>query len=414
MSRRLNILVTVGMSDFPFDRLIHAIDPLVDDHEVFAQIGAASIEPRCEFSRYVSPSDLELRICQADVVITHAGNTVRQVQRWGKAPIAVPRREGHGEMSNDHQKRFVDYEAGRSPLVVLDEDLDRLTAVVTTFPETEQALLDRFSVPPRTDADRFGQLLGPMVADAESNPLASHPTRRFSWAFSQLAHLPGTHLDLGGGYGDFAHALEAHSDRPVIVADVATDKIRDEGIPLTNRVELGNRLSLPLRSCSVSSVSMLDVLEHVWDEDAVLAEVHRVLEPDGTLILTVPRQHWLSVLDPDNVKYRAPGFHKMIYSARFGRERYEERFGDTSNGMQGDLAIERGWHTNYRVDDLFETLERNCFRIVEHDAANLFWRLFDIPRLFLPERLEWLTHAGLRLDAKIFHQANLFVRAERR
>ena len=143
-------------------------------------------------------------------------------------------------------------------------------------------------------------------------------------------------------------------------------------------------------------------------------EVHRVLEPSGTLVVTVPRHHWLSILDPDNVKYRAPRVHKAIYSARFGLERYEERFANDANEMHGDLAVERGWHTNYRAEDLFETLDRNGFQVLEHDAANLFWRFFDIPRLFLPDGLKWITHAALRLDGRLFHQANLFVRAERR
>ncbi len=411
---RLNILVTVGMSDFPFDRLIRAIDPILDHHDVFAQIGTASVEPRCEFSRHVSPDDLELRISQADVIITHAGNTVRQVQRWGKAPIVVARREHHGEMSNDHQKRFVDFEDGRTPMVVLDEDLSGLAATVEAHPTVEPELLGATSVPERTRPDRFEQLLHPVVADHRANALAEHPTRRFSWAFAQLGHLSGTHLDLGGGYGDFAAALERHTDRHVITADVAQDKIHDDAIELTSRVALGNRLSLPLRDGAVTSVSMLDVLEHVWDEDAVLSEVRRVLAPGGTLVLTVPRRHALSVLDPDNMKYRAPWFHRLVYSARFGRDRYVERFADTTNGMQGDVAVERGWHTNYRTGDLLATVERNGFTVLEHDSANLFWRFFDIPRLFLPDRLEWITHRALRMDGRLFHQANLFVRAERR
>lgn len=412
--KRLNVVVTVGMGPYPFDRLISGIDALVDDHDVFAQIGTSAIEPRCNFARFIEPDELELRMSQADVIITHGGNTVRHVQRWGKAPIVVPRREGYGEMSNDHQKRFVDFEEDSSPMVVLDGDLTNLAEAVDAHPHIEAKLVAERSVPASAEPAELQRLLQPVLADKEVNPLDDHPTRRFSWAFAQLANLDGTHLDLGGGYGDFAAALEQHSGRSVVCADVATDKVRDGGVPLRSRVELGNKMSLPIRDGGVWSVSMLDVLEHVWDEDAVLAEVHRVLAPGGTLIVTVPRQHWLSFLDPDNVKYRAPGFHKLVYSARFGAERYNERFDDLTNGMQGDLAIERGWHTNYKPDDLFATLKANGFTVIEHDAANLFWRFFDIPRLFLPEALKPLTHAALRLDAKLFHQANLYVRVERR
>lgn len=409
----MRVFVTVGMSQFPFDRLIGALDSIVDDHDVFAQIGAATIEPRCEFAQFIDPVELDRQIAEADVVITHAGNTVRQVQRAGKAPIVIARREAHGEMTNDHQVRFVEFEGATSPMVVLDGNLSTLADAVRSHPVKQAQLLGELDIPIATPPEDFATLLRP-VLDDQTNPLANNPTRRFSWSFAQLAHIHGTHLDLGGGYGDFAAALEQFTDRPVICADVASDKVRDPTVSLRSRVELGNKMSLPIRTASLASVSMLDVLEHVWHEDAVLEEVHRVLEPGGTLVVTVPRHHWLSFLDPDNVKYRAPKFHKVVYSARFGSARYNERFGDRRNGMQGDLAAERGWHTNYRPHDLFATLERNGFAVVEHDAANLFWRLFDIPRLFLPERWKWITHAGLRLDAKLFHQANLFVRAERR
>ena len=314
MTTPLRVFDTVGMGPFPFDRLIGALDTIVDDHEVFAQIGESTIEPRCDWARFIEPNELEERLRVADVVITHGGNTVRHVQRLGKAPIVVPRLEAHGEMSNDHQQRFVDFEKDRTPMVVLAGDLSNIAEAVAEHPATEPSLITRSSVPQTTDGDDFAGLLGPTLLDEETNPLADHPTRRFSWAFAQLAHIPGTHLDLGGGYGDFAAALEAHTDRPVICADVATDKVRDDGVKLHARLELGNKMSLPIRDGGLGSVSMLDVLEHVWNEDAVLQEVHRVLEPGGTLVVTVPRQHWLSFLDPDNVKYRAPRFHKAIYS----------------------------------------------------------------------------------------------------
>jgi SAM-dependent methyltransferase len=51
--------------------------------------------------------------------------------------------------------------------------------------------------------------------------------------------------------------------------------------------------SLPLARDSMTRVVMLDVIEHIDDERAVLAECVRVLRPGGQLLLTVPAYQWL-------------------------------------------------------------------------------------------------------------------------
>jgi SAM-dependent methyltransferase len=43
----------------------------------------------------------------------------------------------------------------------------------------------------------------------------------------------------------------------------------------------------------VDAVSFLDVLEHLDDPQTALLEAHRVLQPDGRLIINVPAHRWL-------------------------------------------------------------------------------------------------------------------------
>lgn len=113
------ILVTVGMGPWPFDRLIGAIAPLCPDHEVFAQTGTATVRPPCPHRPFVSFGELQERIGAADVVITHAGNTVRLVQRARRVPIAVARQAGLGEMGNDHQVRYLRMEEVNGPVMAV-------------------------------------------------------------------------------------------------------------------------------------------------------------------------------------------------------------------------------------------------------------------------------------------------------
>ena len=135
------ILVTVGMGPWPFDRLIGAIAPLCADHEVFAQTGTATVRPPCPHRPFVPFGELQERIGAADVVITHAGNTVRLVQRAHKVPIAVARQAGLGEMGNDHQVHYLRMEEVDGPAMAV-WDVARLPEAVAAH-SVQQALLLR-------------------------------------------------------------------------------------------------------------------------------------------------------------------------------------------------------------------------------------------------------------------------------
>jgi len=96
---------------------------------------------------------------------------------------------------------------------------------------------------------------------------------------------PGPWLDVGCSDGTF-------------VEEARRDGIDAEGIELSAAaVETATRRGLPVRCGTIdeaangrrfSTVSAFDLLEHVLDPVASLAAIHRVLEPGGALVLTVP------------------------------------------------------------------------------------------------------------------------------
>jgi SAM-dependent methyltransferase len=170
---------------------------------------------------------------------------------------------------------------------------------------------------------------------------------------------------------------------------------------------------LPFADGAFDSVSMLDVLEHTSDEQAALMEVRRVLRPGGLLVLTVPARHVFSFLDPDNAKFRFPRVHRAVYVARFGGPAYQARFRDDSDGLRGDMAWGRGWHTNYETSALVAMLEGVGLTPRLKDGANLFWRFWQVPALFLPAGARRLLDGPLRVDGRLFRRANLFLTAYR-
>ncbi|MDP1580003.1 MAG: class I SAM-dependent methyltransferase [Candidatus Didemnitutus sp.] len=96
-----------------------------------------------------------------------------------------------------------------------------------------------------------------------------------------------TLLDCGAGTGRFAKEMEAHCQ--VLVLDDHEEALRllrtqfraDQVLSLA-----GDRVPLP--DASLHYVTALDVLEHVPDDGAVVRGFHRLLQPGGLAVVTVP------------------------------------------------------------------------------------------------------------------------------
>ena len=107
----MRVFVTVGMGPWSFDRLLMAVIPLCDRHEILVQRGNSEVPLPCNSIPFLSFKDTLQHIDRADIIITHAGNTVRLVQQRGKLPIAMAREKRFQEMANDHQVSYLHYEA---------------------------------------------------------------------------------------------------------------------------------------------------------------------------------------------------------------------------------------------------------------------------------------------------------------
>lgn len=53
----------------------------------------------------------------------------------------------------------------------------------------------------------------------------------------------------------------------------------------------GNLVGLPVREGTIDVVANFQVIEHLWDQGAFLAECLRVLRPGGRLLVTTPNRH---------------------------------------------------------------------------------------------------------------------------
>jgi SAM-dependent methyltransferase len=229
--------------------------------------------------------------------------------------------------------------------------------------------------------------------------------------------LDGPHLELGIGEGaPFASVLAARSGRPVVAADVHTGYLAAARAarPTTALVQVEGAGRLPFRTGAFRSAGLLDVLEHVEDERTTLAELARVVAPGGLLAVSVPARYALSVLDPDDVKYRFPRLHRAVLSRRYDADGYAARFEDTSDGLVGDLAATRDHHHNYRFDELRRSLDGAGFEVASREGSGWFGRPLDGVRLLTSGRARRALDRIVLLDGRLFHHAHLFVTARRR
>lgn len=137
-------------------------------------------------------------------------------------------------------------------------------------------------------------------------------------------------LDAGAGFGRHAFELARRGGR-VVALDHAADEVTTTKGTFAAMVEAGeipaeryagvlrgDATKLPFASASFDVVITSEVLEHITDDTAAIAELVRVLRPGGVFAATVPtwwpeKINWM--LSDEYHAPAAPGGHVRIYSA---------------------------------------------------------------------------------------------------
>jgi len=73
---------------------------------------------------------------------------------------------------------------------------------------------------------------------------------------------------------------------------------------------------LPIRSSAFDTVICLEVLEYVWTPLLALKEIHRLLRPGGTLLLSTPFLHRVDASD-DYWRFTEPALRRLLHEAGF-------------------------------------------------------------------------------------------------
>jgi SAM-dependent methyltransferase len=135
--------------------------------------------------------------------------------------------------------------------------------------------------------------------------------------------------------------------------------------------------TFPFADGAVDRIEAIDVLEHVADEEAWLAECARVLRPGGTIAIQVPRRGVTSWFESLNI--------------------YRYTVDVIGRGKDPEETKLIGWHRQYREADLQAMLEKTGFTVAAVRSHSL--GLGEIPtllRLLIGDMLRNDRAAGKR------------------
>lgn len=142
---------------------------------------------------------------------------------------------------------------------------------------------------------------------------------------------PGRFLDIGCGTGIFLRMLEKRGAAYGLdLSEQALSYCQRDGCRLLVRAAGGR---LPFKDNSFSLVTLLDMIEHVDNDLAVLKEVYRICKPGGVVVITVPAFEFLWGSHDDS------HHHKRRYVLTHLREM----------GLSAGFILEKLTYTNFFI-----------------------------------------------------------------
>ena len=146
----------------------------------------------------------------------------------------------------------------------------------------------------------------------------------FRFLVSPLSSCRGRLLDVGAGESPWRDLLPAGTEYVGVDADLSSEF----GMRRQSNITYYEGKRLPYDDDSFDHVLCTEVLEHVADPAAFLADLKRVLRQGGTLILTVPWSARLHHLPYDYSRFTRFGLIALLNTAGFSDVTVEERGND--------------------------------------------------------------------------------------
>lgn len=127
MEQCIKLFVPLGTQKFPFNRLVEALNELVDkglykSEEIVMQSSIYEVEPKFTHYKLIPAAQFEELIDKAELVITHSGvNSIISCMKRKKPFIIVPRLKKYGEHVDNHQVEIAELMKQKFNVVVVEK-----------------------------------------------------------------------------------------------------------------------------------------------------------------------------------------------------------------------------------------------------------------------------------------------------
>jgi SAM-dependent methyltransferase len=129
-------------------------------------------------------------------------------------------------------------------------------------------------------------------------------------------------LDVGGGNGYVAGGLIQAGHEAVVLEPGDEGARNARTLRKIPHVICATLADAAFKPASVPAIGLFDVLEHVDDDEGFVAEMRRILRPDGLVYVTVPAHQWLwTIEDVEAGHFRRYSTHQL--ASRFEAAGFE-------------------------------------------------------------------------------------------
>lgn len=135
------------------------------------------------------------------------------------------------------------------------------------------------------------EFTGERFVPSEEGEIRQEHLHRYAWCLPAAAGKDVLDIACGEGYGSAALARVARSVVGVDISAEAVEHARVRYGDASNlRYEQGSAAAIPLADDSVDMVVSYETVEHLHEQEDMLAEIRRVLRPDGVLVMSSPNR----------------------------------------------------------------------------------------------------------------------------
>jgi GT2 family glycosyltransferase/SAM-dependent methyltransferase len=158
------------------------------------------------------------------------------------------------------------------------------------------------------------EFTGERFVPTEHGVIRQEHLHRYAWCLPLVEGKDVLDVASGEGYGSAMLASKARSVHGVDISQEAVNHAAERYAALDNlRYLQGSAAAIPLADDSVDVVVSFETIEHLLEQDEMMAEVRRVLRPDGILVMSSPNKEIYS----DQAGYHNDYHVKELYLNEF-------------------------------------------------------------------------------------------------